>query len=535
MKSPISPVPSSSSSSSLSSFSAAANVSSSSSRSGKKSNNQHQQQSKKSNKQQQQQQQQQQHSNALDEYATLLNPNANKHQQQQQKVNISNNPRFKKSKSSLPNCVSSISIPSNLYLLNQQQHHKQQPEFSMYTLDNAPADFFPQQKPVLQYSHPSAYSVSSKAATSKQPSSRLSAIQTNHKGSYHSNLASTSTSNSSSAIYNQYLMPNTQNLLVPNLVDSADNEMLSSSTPGGASKSNASKNNNNILSAFLTSTMPSYYQKYKQNQALNKNNITNNSAKLYMIENSMQQQPVNQHPVKDESIDYERRKEDAINRIIHNERIKQIRQKINDYEMLKEYQATFSAPDTTNQPTAYNYLSNKKSARKQSAAISNNNNNNYSRNNNSKAINSYFSRAYGGSVNKSMAIPRNMQKFDEYKSKSLLGPIYQDEASLNGKEEKAEELGGGDEDEFDDDYFYSSAFSDGYSVDESESGIEDEDGPAHLRFYKFCNETAGGGGGESSSLFGLGFNLTSPQSTFQLKISIISAEVKNIVNVLKQV
>ncbi|CAF1017629.1 unnamed protein product [Brachionus calyciflorus] len=231
-----------------------------------------------------------------------------------------------------------------------------------------------------------------------------------------------------------------------------------------------------ISSIFLKSTN-SYYQKYKQHQMTQKPEL-----------------------LVDDKKELEKRKEEAINRIIRNERIKEIRLKMYEYELLKEYQNT-----DVNVSKSDDYSSSKFSKSVEDFSSLNENlseeltetssvDHDYQSRLNSKSkksINNYFTRTYG-------ATGGNKTIYDEYRSNSNL----EDD----------------DEGLFDNDEDY-------------ESGIEDDD----ITINRYQKKQRVKPGYELYQLNSQsGFNFAPNQSKFHLKISIISAEVKNIVNVLKQ-
>lgn len=210
--------------------------------------------------------------------------------------------------------------------------------------------------------------------------------------------------------------------------------------------------NESISSVFLNSTN-SYYQKYKLQQSV---------------------KPADGHDDKD----MDKRKEEAINRIIRNERIKEIRMKMYEYDLLKEYQnldinqtrsiepKSFEDFSSVNENVSEDGLDEQRQKPKQYA---------------------YFNRTYG-----------NRTIFDEYRS------------NMPDNEDNDDDGDDGDDGEVDED-----------EEEDCESGIEDDHSINKKKTrinFSFS-----------------GINLAPNQSRFQLKISIISAEVKNIINVLKQV
>jgi hypothetical protein len=643
-----SPIPSSSSSSSLSSFSnvSSANNNTNQSRYVAPSNGNQPKRpqtsyTKKSRQQNQQQLQQQLTSpNPLNDYALMLtekphdtvnNSNVIKqHQQNQNQIQQQQSNKFKYKKtnnSHLPSSMSSVSIPSNLYALtNNNQTIYQQPnplvhQFSMYTLEGKAVTnrFYNPNKttttPTGKLMNSSSFALNKNAPPyqqNQQKNIHQGKNMLSRKNSCYLNLSSPTTSNaappiityqalnsemknrsnakSNSSIYNQYFIGQqaASSNNPSNSVSAASTPYVTEKSFGDSMNSNGANLNhtNRILASFLDSNTANFYKKYRQNH---------HESCPKQRKNDMGQKNNENHD--DESIDYERRKEDAINRIIHNEKIKQIRQKINEYEMLKEYQTSSFSTSThseqltqsnfeTTNPTGMNVMNNKKStARKQQTVAANRN---------AKTINAYFNRTYGANSsnrntsftssndkNLSGSIPvssqslsrmdGDVQKFDEYKNSERLRLR---SASGASESETTSDLLF-DSEIFDDEFFFSTeAFqfmSDEFDeneladlddsceaasedCDNCESGIEDDDETANnnnnhkksenkrskknlggFQFFKISDSSGGSEGFGGGNIFGVGFNLTSPQSTFQLKVSIISAEVKNIVNVLKQV
>lgn len=502
------PLPTSSSSSSLSSYST---VSNQTIPQNKRNTHSGTNTSKKTNK-----------TNTLNDYANLLQTS----NQQSQQHNFNTKPRCKKTSSSsslaiyanpsLPSILSTstLSIPSNLYTLNTNciNNPSSNQQFLAYALSSNQSMGLPcsNRRPVTIQSVPTTI---------------------------------TPTTTINPAIFDEYLIENRN---VKTDTDAAANQLDSYQN----SKSTS------ISSMFLNSAN-SYYQKYRQQQRLQHNqnqqqpqhfSISNPSNNNYlMVDDKYQQQ------------DLEKRKEDAINRIIRNERIKEIRLKIYEYELLKEYQnlnQNLATNLITSQEESFNYNFNQDS-KSDDYATHNDNlseelNNNDNRtetssleqdysasrsvksNKNKKSINNYFSRTYGSSNNRPHSEDSNTSStiktvFDEYKSENTIEPV-----SLVY---------------YDDDEYYE---NDEDNEDNYESGIEDEDGSFSMsninrnkqkqqrikpgyELYQISTSSSNSNNNAGFGFGSIGLGLSSIQSKFLLKISIISAEVKNIVNVLKQV
>lgn len=213
-----------------------------------------------------------------------------------------------------------------------------------------------------------------------------------------------------------------------------------------SAKSSQEYPSESISSMFLMSDS-SYYHKYKQQQSLK-------------LADSK------------EDKEMEKRKEEAINRIIRNERIKEIRMKMYEYELLKEYQNL-----NVNQTRS----AESKSFEDFSSVNENLSEDGLDEQRTKQIKTSYFNRTYGSRT-----------IFDEYKS---------------NEQDDDNDLDKDDDDNDDDDY---------------ESGIEDDDSLSHKKHkINFFSNS--------------GVCFPPNQSRFHLKISIINAEVKNIINVLKQV
>jgi hypothetical protein len=251
----------------------------------------------------------------------------------------------------------------------------------------------------------------------------------------------------------------------------------------------------NLSSVFLNSSLNNYYKKYNLQQA-------------------------GTFTLKSTDLEFERQqKEDAINRIIRNEKIKQIRNKMIEYELLKDYQ-TLASPNSPRVETdSYNCSGlfsddleinniNEKSDKKAIKITNQNSVSSLSQSSSQSSMDIPFYRK----------IPKAM--FEEYTFDSSV------EGFQNNQSEEA-------------DY---------------ESGIEDDNIVTNQQIYnnqhriksnmnRAYNQNLGTAKNQNLGFVKPGhehyqvgdFNLYSSQSKFNLKISIISAEVKNIVKVLKQV
>lgn len=312
-------------------------------------------------------------------------------------------------------------------------------------------------------------------------------------------------------------------------------------------------NPQSISSQFLKNS--AYYQKYRQQNQVQQH-----------------QQPPQQvcHNVQNyEQTD--RKKEEAINRIIRNEKIKQIRTKMFEYELLKEYGALNPLPasipsdlqldkganDSSDQPTT-NYIkpfipSNSKAAKKlkKQQAKANNLFSSYNIDENIEDSDSDDKSSMSSQTNRSyqrsnMVASRSSTTFEYYKDDVYnMGRTDEDSVSQRGDCENANDLFYGDHttnEEDDDDFLFSDSYTN-KDDDNYESGIEEDSS-----FCKPMSNNANQGtktvkgkkvkpGYErydigSVNCFGLS---AFAQSTFHLKCSIINTEVKNIMNVLKQV
>lgn len=467
-----SPIPSSSSSSSLSSFS---NLSTYSNRANvsKKQRNKVKQPNVG-------------YCNPLDEYAAvMLNTRPDLYSAAAAASYSARNNKIKTSR----NAKSFNSVPTNnLYSLGANMPAQQQnSEYSMYALDNA-ADLVD--------------SVKSRKQQTVPVINRSSQLSINNS----TRPINLPLQPPASSIFNQYLIDEVASDAEKTPVNSS---FLMSQDVKVVSdlKQSSSSGVNKMSRPLATSNYPvmtSYYQKYQHRSQQQQQPSKKTSDNIGDDDSSL--------------IDYEKRKEDAINRIIHNEKIKQIRQRINEQEMLKEYQSasleSFSHQSKQDEiDSSSSQLAKKLVLRKRA-----------SNNKPTTGLNSaYIKRgAYGA-----QSIPTN---YDEYVLHHAESRIHQDTVSSLFDEIDTDLLDESDLVHFD--------------LDKEESGIEDEGD--EISWLDGHTRSSYGGGGYSSDsipwsmlheadLVSLGLNLTNPQSTFQLKVSIISAEVKNIVNVLKQV
>lgn len=320
-----------------------------------------------------------------------------------------------------------------------------------------------------------------------------------------------------------------------------------------------SNSNPQSLSSIFLNNSSTYYQKYQQQQRPCVQNYSGSSTvqSLYTNHNGG---------------GYDKKKEEAINRIIRNEKIKQIRIKMYEYELLKDYGALNPQPLTISSDMQMDEVDSKTDFEgndKQSGSIkpysfipkpSKKVKNNRVKNNNS--FSSYqqiegaensesfqnngedsdsddkssmssqthrLNRSYG-------AATRSSTTFDEYKDESFI----KNPDENDGYNEMYENTTNEDDD---DDFLFSDEFS--QKDDENyESGIEEDSCSKSEKSMK--NNQSSKKGSTAKKVkpgferyeFGSANSFTLSafaQSTFQLKCSIISAEVKNIVNVLKQV
>ncbi len=314
-----------------------------------------------------------------------------------------------------------------------------------------------------------------------------------------------------------------------------------SPTPSSNDPINSTNYENKVQSISPLTT--SYYQKYQQNQQQQPHQLKFNSSMF------QQQQQHQQQPVYNSSFD--RKKEDAINRIIRNEKIKQIRTKMYEYELLKEYGAVNSSLIT--QPlmsaeanlTPNSFISKQINGKKSKKKLNNKQGNsfisyqqidnddslmnNIENDSDSDDKSSMSSVQHTSRVTKISDFNKNTSNFEQYTTNNV-------EELDNSKEETDNACNDLSFDDEEDEEFL-------FSDSNYESGIEEDRGeetkkgssvksgstqrrqlavkPGYER-YDICSVNS--------------FTISAfAQSTFQLKCSIISAEVKNIVNVLKQV
>lgn len=397
------------------------------------------------------------------------------------------------------------------------------------------------------------------------------------------------------SIYNQYLIDGsnptqTQNENIPPVLSSNVSE---NNAPEGSAQTTAS-----LSSMFLNST--SYYQKYKQQQL---QKTTAAAAASLMQSGGV-------GCGGEDEWDLEKRREDAVNRIIRNEKIKQIRMKIYENELLKEYQQNFPTNSSASTTTTSALESGAQDVVMKPSSRANLRKTAQQNSNNSAAkINTYFSRTYGGENTIYSNIPNNNRvlantTFDEYKS-SPNNSGSGDESKLIVIDEmmmpSMESAESTSIDFLDLDVDEQQHQEDLLNEENYESGIEDDENsstssyfhysspklgkqqtPKQQKCQKSSNSTSSSSSCNKSTLKNPGANInvaydvyrlnvdnnttsssslatsssfisnpvsanssnsnlfinlysSAAQSTFQLKISIISAEVKNIVNVLKQV
>ena len=277
----------------------------------------------------------------------------------------------------------------------------------------------------------------------------------------------------------------------------------------------------------------SYWEKYKlkKNAKCESLNVANLAAYL------------KDQLVFDSKAEYERRKEEAIGRIILNERIKQIRTRMHEAELLKEYQ--FDQSVSTNDDDGGD-------GDDDDDENTNNNNNN----NSTSYCNEEDDDPYDGECGRNAGGGGGGGGGDYYYDEFIPfeETIVCDDGGLDG-----DDVGGGKLD----DYYYSLHMDDDY-----ESGIEED------KYAGKSQQLTGGGEYTQSKakaknkkksnaatkqqqqqhqqqqqqsqscvkpgheLYQIGtgcLSMYSSQSRFNLKISMIGEEVKHIVNVLKQV
>ena len=597
-----SPIPTSSSSSSLSSYSTVSNQPTNSNKRNK------------NNK-----------TNTLNDYATLLQSSSpqphpthkprNKKQPSSSSSNLvaynNNNNRNVPHSSIQHLSTSNLSIPTNLFLNQPKQ-------FLMYSLTNSeirnPNKAHSNYQQLLNQKQSNILTIAPTTPSSLQTIlNSASSTPTNNQQFQIASIASTPTPNprqqrinksasstlisdNSDSIFNQYLIDNTDSKLNGNssLLDNSNQEQqnVENSLKNSSSTNIDSSLNSqhvSISSIFLNSSLTSYYQKYKLEQKQRSKqysapNGPNRTAASYLSDNTNLVNPG----------DYEKRKEDAINRIIRNERIKQIRIKMHEYELLREYQTCTSTANTLEQGSvlgAYQTNDNNNNSEdlfNTTTTSGDNNDDNdefdFDSSNKTKAKthsklkpNKYFSlNNYGALLNKPVSQDLNDDyELDDNEESSLNDDDYSAlnksiPLSENGPNKLSDyNLPSSSDDTLNKQYksrlgYYNAAKAHEASFDEYknenyyedneesyESGIEDDGFSMTAPIYskkqnqqqRLLNNLNRSFGGASNikpgyELYQIGgglFNLSSSQSTFQLKVSIISAEVKNIVNVLKQV
>jgi len=288
------------------------------------------------------------------------------------------------------------------------------------------------------------------------------------------------------------------------------------------------------------------------------------------------------------SNEFERKKEDAINRIIRNERIKEIRIKMHEYELLKEYQS-FNATSTTNSAQNTQQSDSSKTSLEEKGESNETPTNDATATNiiddftNSNSFPSYY-RNVSNTFSQQQQQQQHSNKYNNKTLRSIKHHQHEDEWSgsklsaynleatnaqvppppfdeYKHSQDESVDAGNDDDESNDQD-------ADESNEDSNESGIEDDVNfftpkrsnqatshhhHHHHHHQKTTNRNANSEESLLSSIFSKNsslfvkpgfemyqigggiFNLNSSQSTFQLKCSIISAEVKNIVNILKQV
>lgn len=241
---------------------------------------------------------------------------------------------------------------------------------------------------------------------------------------------------SSSSIYNQYLIGESAGGTVVSSSQLESGEKVEENETSGQ-KDDTEPSRATLSAIFFNSN--SYYHKYKLRQ-----------------QQQLQQQQQKTATVKDDEsadeLELERRREDAVNRIIRNERIKQIRMKIYECELLKEYQQNFT--------TAEPIIDTGASAPLSSGLLTGRSRGGKTR---PGKIHSYFSRTYGPSEYGKQ--PATM--FDEYKKAS---PTNTSGASGDDDAESSLEMLNNEEESAGD--------------DDGESGIEDDENSSTSSFFQ---------------------------------------------------
>lgn len=290
-----------------------------------------------------------------------------------------------------------------------------------------------------------------------------------------------------------------------------------------------------ISSIFLNSNLTTYYQKYKINQQQQNKQQSNR----YIADTNTSPQPQQGAVTQN--------KEDAINRIIRNEKIKQIRIKIYEYELLKEYQTVNTNQEETTKQN--DLLIDKKLINRANKL-------------NNKPVNDsqlkYLPRQSEPNNKNIIPITNKSEHNNQLNSELDHKEDELDDVETDiVNETEYDDLLDDDDDLFND----TDSLLDNLDDDNYESGIEDDSFNKYKRsqqdqqiqsnlnrIYQSNNSNTSNKsrrvvkpgfeiyqiGGSSTANFSLCLS-SAAQSTFQLKISIISAEVKNIVNVLKQV
>ena len=197
------------------------------------------------------------------------------------------------------------------------------------------------------------------------------------------------------------------------------------------------------------------------------------------------------------SSNFDKKKEDAINRIIRNERIKEIRTKIYEYELLKEYQ---KYNENNNKNCEFFYTLNNTNDDCDSTSVDS-----YCTDYGFESIENEDDLFYDNQIIPTTAAGKNRKSLSPTSTNLLL------KKSIS----------------YSCDYLTDNATDD--STTAPMNAVEDNSSSCSSRQTRRTKNIKPG-----YELYQIG-NLNTPQSAFQLKCSIISAELKNIVNVLKQV
>ncbi len=278
-----------------------------------------------------------------------------------------------------------------------------------------------------------------------------------------------------------------------------------------------------------------YYQKYQQNQQQPHQFKANTSI--------FQQQSAYNNC-------FDRKKEDAINRIIRNEKIKQIRTKMYEYELLKEYGAVNS--NAVTQPlmsseasfTTNSFISKQTTSKKSKKKLNTKQANSfisYQQLENDDSLINNIENDSDSDDKSSMSSVQHMNfvasngnsnknsiHFEEYKDASNLEDLSSKEETDNAFNDMSY-----DDEENEDFLFSDSNYESGIEEDKSDE-IKKSDLIKSGSTRKQLGVKPGYERYDISSVDSFTISAAT-QSTFQLKCSIISTEVKNIVNVLKQV